>query len=491
MVAEGNVIFDQGAGPASHRAPRRDQLDSRAKESSGTRPASPIALRPATTSSSPPTRVEKTGPDTYELFNADVTACEDVVPKWSFTAKRAELKMGDRVKLYNSVFRVKSLPAFVLPYAWIPATRRSASRASCCRRTGTSNQKGRTLKIAYYQTLGESADITFRSDIYTQRGLGFGAEFRAQTDEKSYMRLGVFTVKDRLFGPPGENQGGTAFVGEGRAVPAARLARGRQCLARDEPRVSPGLLRRHQSGHRPSPRIAPSTRTTTRGNFSFNFLASNETTTLFRPSRDPLAPPASGTNFDIKIRQAPEIDITVYPRRIFESLPIYFSFDSSIGALKREETVDGSLRAGHARGRSAIRFSAEDHRAACDLAGIAITPSLACARLFTPAASTRRSSCSTRTSSRSRPTIRGFDPARSRVQSRASSCSTAKRSTRSSRKTVAPLRGACGRCPTARARKDYSERRRHAAVQARHRALFHLPPDQGYRRRVQRDHSIR
>ena len=34
----------------------------------------------------------------------------------------------------------------------------------------------------------------------TERGIGLGAEFRAQTDENSYLRLGVFSVKDRLFG---------------------------------------------------------------------------------------------------------------------------------------------------------------------------------------------------------------------------------------------------------------------------------------------------
>ena len=46
-----------------------------------------------------------------------------------------------------------------------------------------------------------------------------------------------------------------------------------------------------------------------------------------------------GTDFDILIRKAPEIDIVVYPRRIFRNLPIYFSFETSLGALKREETV--------------------------------------------------------------------------------------------------------------------------------------------------------
>src|SRR5262249_56326875 len=65
-------------------------------------------------------RVEKTGPDTYELFDAAVTACEDVIPKWSFKKKHAELKMGHQVRISKAVFQIRTLPAFVLPEFWIP-----------------------------------------------------------------------------------------------------------------------------------------------------------------------------------------------------------------------------------------------------------------------------------------------------------------------------------------------------------------------------------
>ncbi|HXG63670.1 MAG TPA: putative LPS assembly protein LptD, partial [Blastocatellia bacterium] len=214
MVAEGNVIFDQGAD--QRVTARRAELNWISKrgvfhDTTGFTNRTQTGEYIFFTAE----RVEKTGPDTYELYNADITACEDVVPKWKFDTRRAEIKMDDRIKLHHSVFRVKKVPVFVLPYAWIPATKSERKSGFLLPTTGSSNQKGRTLKSAYYQTLGQSADITFRNDIYTARGLGFGAEFRAQTDEKSFMRLGVFTVKDRLFGEPGEDQGGTAFVGEG------------------------------------------------------------------------------------------------------------------------------------------------------------------------------------------------------------------------------------------------------------------------------------
>ena len=123
MIAEGNVIFDQGADQrvTAHRA----EINWRTKkgifwDTTGFTNRTQTGDYVFFTA----TRVEKTGPDTYELFDADVTACEDVIPKWSFKTRRAELKMGDRVIMRNAVFRVKTLPAFVLPYVWIPATRR-------------------------------------------------------------------------------------------------------------------------------------------------------------------------------------------------------------------------------------------------------------------------------------------------------------------------------------------------------------------------------
>ena len=377
MVAEGNVIFDQGVD--QRVTAKRAEINWKSKRgvfwdttgfTNRTQTGDYIFFTAE--------RVEKTGPDTYELINAKITACEDVIPKWVFSTKRAELKMNDRLKLYRSVFRVKDVPAFVLPYAWIPATRTQRKSGFLIPTSGTSNAKGRTFKIAYYQTLGQSADITFRSDVYTSRGIGTGAEFRAQTADDSFMRLGVFTVKDRLFGPPGENQGGTAFVAEGvQYLPHGWLAVGnvslvtslafRQVFSDDISQVV-------------DPRRESSFYATNNARyFSFNLLASNETTTLHRPSA---SASDAGTDFDVKIRQAPQIDMLVYPHRIVSRLPIYFSLDTSLGALKREETIAGSPVLNTPAAVQRFDLQPKITVALATFAGIAVTPSLALRETF-------------------------------------------------------------------------------------------------------------
>jgi LPS-assembly protein len=382
MVAEGNVIFDQGENQrvTARRAEinwnsRRGTFWDTTGFTNRTQTGDYIYFVAA--------RDEKTGPDTYELFDASVTACEDSVPKWTFTVRRAELKREDRLTLHNATFRVKGFPAFFLPYAWIPATSNERKSGFLIPTTGTSNQKGRTFKTAYYQTLGQSADITFRNDIYTSRGLGFGAEFRAQTDERSYMRLGMFTVKDRLFGEPGEDQGGTAFVADAvQYLPKGWLAVGnvsfvtslrfRQVFSDD---ISQVIDPRRESTFY----VNNNTR-----DFSFSFLTANERTTLFRPDsgQDPELPPRTGKNFDIKIRQLPQLDMTLYPRRLIERLPIYFSIDASLGALKREESVDDNIVLVTPAAVQRLDLEAKVTVPLATFAGIAVTPTFTARETF-------------------------------------------------------------------------------------------------------------
>ena len=375
MSAEGNVIFDQGDDQrvTANRADinwntRKGTFINATGFTNRTQTGDYVYFTAE--------RVEKTGELTYELYNAEITACEDAVPKWRFSARRAELKMGDRVILHNAVFRIKGFPAFVLPYAWIPATRSERKSGFLLPTTGSSNQKGRTMKFAYYQTLGQSADVTFRNDIYTSRGLGFGAEFRAQTDEESFMRLGIFTVKDRLFGPPGEDQGGTAFVGEGvQRLPHGWLLVGNASLVTS-------LAFRQVFSDDISQVIDPRRESTfyannNTGNFSFSILANNETTRVFRPLVETSGPSTTtGIDFDIKIRQAPEINLVMYPRRVYRRVPIYFGFDLSLSSLKREETVDGETVLVTPAAVQRFDFHPKITIPLATVAGFAITPSI-------------------------------------------------------------------------------------------------------------------
>ncbi len=115
---------------------------------------------------------------------------------------------------------------------------------------------------------------------------------------------------------------------------------------------------------------------------SFNFLAANETTRLLRPARDTETTDVTGTDFDIKIRRAPEVNLTFYPRRIFDNLPIYFSIDTTLSALKREEAVDSDIVLVTPAAVQRLDFQPKITIPLATFGGIAITPSLAVRETF-------------------------------------------------------------------------------------------------------------
>src|SRR3954468_12079707 len=147
-------------------------------------------------------RVKKISGDTIVIRNGEVTACgDDEVPKWSFKSKRATIKLADRVRIKRPRFLVKGVPVFALPYASVSLKPRDRASGFLTPTFSGSGEKGFRLSNAYYQTLGRSADITFRNDIYTKRGIGFGADLRTRANSRSYFNMGFYTVKDRVFGP--------------------------------------------------------------------------------------------------------------------------------------------------------------------------------------------------------------------------------------------------------------------------------------------------
>src|SRR5262249_17453536 len=337
MVAEGNVVYDEGAD--QRVTARRAEINTASHratfwESTGFTDRTATGEYVFFTAD----RVVKTGPATYELYNATVTACEDVVPKWSFSSKRAELKINDRIKLYDSIFRLRGFPFLPLPYAWLPTTKKGRKSGFLIPMTGNSNQTVRVFREAYFQPRGDSADLTFRGDFYSQRGIGLGAQFRAQTDDKSYLRVGAYSVKDRLFGPPGENQGGTAIVGDAiQYLPHGWVAVADVSLVTTLPfrQVFSDDISQVINPVRESTFFAYNNF----GSYSFGVLADNTDTTIFSPNLIP----STGTNFEIKTRHTPEADFVAYPRRFIGGVPVYFSFDSSAGVLSRTEAgSDGS-----------------------------------------------------------------------------------------------------------------------------------------------------
>ncbi|HEX6718954.1 MAG TPA: putative LPS assembly protein LptD, partial [Pyrinomonadaceae bacterium] len=334
VVAEGNVVFDQ--------ADQQRITGSRAEWNYRTKTGYFVNSTGYTNQTQDGTRIyftadriEKISLDTIIAINVQVTACDEDVPKWSFHASKARIKTGDRVRVYGPKLKLKEVPVFYLPYASVSIKHRDRASGFLTPTIGGSGAKGFRLSSAYYQTLGRSADFTFRSDIYTQRGIGFGADFRSRANSRSYLNAGFYAVKDRIFGPSADaahpDQGGSSLYVDG----VHYFKNGFIAVA--DVNITSNLAFRQVFSDNIQQAISPEETSQVFINkdyneYSFNFLARTQVTSL--------------TNARIRIRQLPSISIDRRPAIVsfFKSLPLYFSFTGAADGVSRKETVEDSVQ---------------------------------------------------------------------------------------------------------------------------------------------------
>ena len=329
VLAEGNVVFDQG---------EQRITGSRSEWNYATKLGYFINSTGFTNQTQDGTviyftadSVEKVSVNKIIVINAELTACEDSVPKWSFKTRRAEIKIGDRVRFKNPSFRVKNIPVIFLPFASISLKPRDRASGFLTPTLSGSGNKGFRISSAYYQTLGRSADVTIRQDIYTSRGLGIGADLRTRANSRSFLNMGFYAVRDRLFGddesPTNPDQGGSSFYANG----VHYFPNG--FLAAADVNVTSNLTFRQVFSDSIQQTISPEERSQVfvnknSGDYSFYFLARSQVTSI--------------PNVRIRTRELPSVTLDKRPSevRFFGKIPVYFSFESGIEGVSRKETVE-------------------------------------------------------------------------------------------------------------------------------------------------------
>lgn len=267
-------------------------------------------------------KVTKVGPDTYVAKNGFLTACDDSVPKWSFRSKNATIRPKSTARVSHTLFRVKKVPIFYFPYMILPTGKKERSSGLLLPTTGTSNNKGRRISQSVYIVLGRSADVTYQADYFTQRGLGHRGVFRARPNESTTLHLDAYAVNDR------EGQGGVSLEGFGEL----HFGRGFRGVADFNLVSSFSFRQAFSDDFFRATRPNEISRLFITNNFqskSINMLLSNEET-LF-PDRP------------VVIQNLPGFLFRMSGQRIASS-PFYLDLDTSVDAVKREDSLIESSR---------------------------------------------------------------------------------------------------------------------------------------------------
>jgi LPS-assembly protein len=328
VVAEGNVVFDQGD--------QQRITGSRAEWNYKTKTGFFINSTGYTNQTQDGTRmyftadrVEKVSLNTIVVINGEITACDEEVPKWSFHARKATIKTGDRVKLSSPTFRVKNVPVIYLPFASLSLKHNDRQSGFLTPTFSASGAKGFRISDAYYQTLGRSADFTLRGDLFSKRGVGIGGDLRTRANSRSFFNMGFYTVFDRIFGSKEDaknpNQGGSSFY-----IDAVHYFPN-GFLAAADVNITSSLVFRQIFSDSIQQAISPEERSQVFINknyhaYSFNFRLNTQATSL--------------QDSQIRIRELPSISLDRRPSPLpwFKNFPIYYSFESAVEGVSRKET---------------------------------------------------------------------------------------------------------------------------------------------------------
>ncbi len=139
--------------------------------------------------------IAKIGDNTYSISDGVFTSCSQEVPSWSIHLSEAKVTIGGYAKIKNARLQFKKMPVFYLPYMVWPA-RTERTSGFLIPKPGYSRRRGGYLGLAYFQTMGRSADLTLFSDLYSESFFGLGAELRYRPSENSQGNLQLYFMSE-------------------------------------------------------------------------------------------------------------------------------------------------------------------------------------------------------------------------------------------------------------------------------------------------------
>jgi LPS-assembly protein len=275
-------------------------------------------------------QVERYNDNVFVVHQAWITVCDQQRPTWQMYAPRARIRLNKSVALVNANFRLFKVPLIWMPYATAPAGQKIRQSGFLLPDIGNSSTKGYVFGDAYFWAPTTWADATIGAQDFTKRGSSQRAEIRLRPFENTSFSYTYYGVVDR--GIPDangilESQGGH----QQRLELQSLLPQGWRLVA-DFNQLSSLTFRlafadSYGDAINSEVNSAVFLSNNFRG-FSLNFAAINDKSFLT------ISPETS-----VSLRNVPEARFGSVEQAPWRNLPIYFSFDSSIGALHRQDEI--------------------------------------------------------------------------------------------------------------------------------------------------------
>lgn len=156
----------------------------------------------------------------YILHHGYITDCKIPKPWWTFQAPVFDIIPGNRAMARHTVFRLKRVPIFYLPWFYRPLGRNPRRSGFLTPNIGHTTRNGYMFGAGYYWAINRSYDVDYLLQYFTARGPAHTVDFRGKPNEVSDFNFNLYGVEDitGLQLSPGqfEHQGGLEFELTGR-----------------------------------------------------------------------------------------------------------------------------------------------------------------------------------------------------------------------------------------------------------------------------------
>ena len=272
--------------------------------------------------------VQRTPGDVYIVRHAWITVCDPAHPTWQFFAPHARIRLNKTVALVNANFRLYKVPLIWIPYATAPAGAHLRQSGFLIPDIGNSSRKGFIFGDAFYWAPATWMDATLGAQLMSRRGWSQRAEVRATPFQGTSINYSYYGVIDRgLRDASGvrQPQGGHQQRFEMQSLLAKNWR-----FVTDINQLSSLTFRlaftdAYGDAINSEVRSAGFVSNNFHG-FSLNFAALNDKNFLT------INPETS-----VSLRNAPEARFGSVDQAPWKNLPVYFGFDSFVGAVRRQD----------------------------------------------------------------------------------------------------------------------------------------------------------
>ncbi len=133
----------------------------------------------------------------YILHQGFLTDCTIKKPWWTFQAPLFDVIPGQRAIARNTVFRLKHVPIFYLPYFYRPLGKNPRHSGFLTPNVGHSSLYGYIVGVGYYWAISRSYDMTAIGEYFTSRGPALRYDFRGKPNEVTDFDFNLYGVNDR------------------------------------------------------------------------------------------------------------------------------------------------------------------------------------------------------------------------------------------------------------------------------------------------------